>query len=90
MAYNTSRQKAAAYVREQLPARYLDWHLIAGCARCCRQGIVLVAVLARRRPTIEVSGALGRLRCVICLKPRGAIRLERHGRVVAIAGPGSY
>ena len=90
MGHNTSRQKAAAYVREQLLAGYSDWHLIADCDQCSRQGMVLVAVLAKRRPDITVSKALARLRCAICLKPPSAVRLERNGRVVAIAGPGSY
>jgi hypothetical protein len=90
MGHNTSRQKAAAYVREQLLAGYSDWHLIADCGGCSRQGVVLVAVLVRRRPDLTVSKALARLRCAICLKSPGAVRLERNGRIVAIAGPGSY
>lgn len=90
MGHNTSRQKAAAYVREQLLAGYSDWRLIADCDRCSRQGVVLVAVLARGRPDITVSEALMRLRCAICLKTPSGVRLERNGRVVAIAGPGSY
>ena len=88
--HNTSRQKAAAYVREQLLAGYSDWHLIADSDRCSRQGVVPMAVLAKRRPDITVSTTLARLRCAICLKPPSAVRLERNGRVVAIAGPWSY
>ena len=34
MGHNTSRQKAAGYVREQLLAGYSDWNLIADCDRC--------------------------------------------------------
>lgn len=90
MGHHTSRQKAAAYVREQLLAGYSDWNLIADCDRCARQGVVLIAVIARRRPDITVSSALAQLRCAICLKTPSGVRLERNGRIVAIAGPGSY
>jgi hypothetical protein len=71
MAHNTSRQKAASYVRSVLLANYRGWHLAVTCASCGRSDRVAVELALVRYPEIRVEDAIRLLRCKRWL-PRAA------------------